>query len=168
MGRAGLKAAPRFRGRGSCPPLSPSTPPPSPPLQETPAEDHRHSHSHLSADTRTCAYSDAHRHTHRYPHTLTRTHTILIQICTHVHTHSHGQEPAHTFTYTGSLRCSGYNTKFPCLAKWRRVITDRSACQYRPTVPAEAPEYLTLHISETRRGGPGPSSGHHTAKPLLC
>ena len=143
----------------SCPPLSPSIPPQSPPLQETPAEDHTHTHSHLSAHTRTCAYSDAHRHTHRYPHTLICTHTILIQICIHVHTYSHGQEPAHTYTYTSSLLHSGYNTKFPCLAKWRRatgVITDRSACQYRPTVPAEAPKILDPTYLRDQKRRPRP------------
>lgn len=85
-GESRAQGSTQIQGAGVMPSPQSLHPPPSPPLQETPAEDHRHSHSHLSADTRTCAYSDAHRHTHRYPHTLTRTHTILIQICTHMHT----------------------------------------------------------------------------------
>ena len=108
VGRAGPKAAPRFRGRESCPPLSPSIPPQSPPLQETPAEnihDHTHTlklectHSHMYLLRCTQTYTQIPTHTHMHTHhTHTDMHThahVSTYTCTHipmdrnVHTHSH-------------------------------------------------------------------------------
>lgn len=134
-------------------------------MQDTPAEnihdhDHTHTHSRLSAHTHTCLL----RHTQTPTHTHMHTH--------HAHTDMHTR--AHGFPRTGT--CTHIHMdqqpaafklphKVPLLAQVEGgsslpVSTDPQSQQRRP-------EYVTLHISETRRGGPGHRWGHHMPKPPL-
>lgn len=117
-----------------------------------------HTHSRLSAHTHTCLL----RHTQTPTHTHMHTH----------HTHTDMHTRAHGFPRTGT--CTHIHVdqqpaafrlphKVPLLAQVEGgnslpVSTDPQS-QQRP------PEYVTLHISEARRGGPGHRWGHHTAKP---
>lgn len=119
-------------------------------------------HTDIHTDTHTHSYAHT-PYSYRYAYMCTRFHI-------HMHTYSHGQERAHIFTYTSSLLCSGYNTKFPCLPKWRRaigVITDVSACQYRPTVLAESPKTLDPTYLRGQKRRPRPQlRPPHSKAPL--
>lgn len=137
----------RSRGLQSSSPLSPSSPPHSPPAGN-PCQEHT---QHMHTYTRIHMLRWEHTHSYTQTHICTLMHILTSHscryacTCTHMHTFPHryaqAHKPAPMFTYIQQPAVFWQQHRTPRLPKQGRamqVMKDVSAGQYRPCVPGGA------------------------------